>query len=588
MQRITRKNLLNTNTNNTVLMQAKEEKLNFPGYGGIQQFIKDCVERGFKVNGFEHLGMARQYIEARKQNEDFAEEVKTILGKIMGVQNVNAIIDAHSQHPASLIANTLSAACLSSRLIIGQCPLAKVNFIKEGDEIYQVITAPYMPIIIIEPYKQVLIPGPLTAKFKLMPAKSNYPKPYYQFESLETANADLAKMARGELIDDQELLNLYDNPQVQALTQGLIQQYQEVEKLQDVNSVIQAKYNIASQDRRGEQQEATQTINVLQDKLSKMLDQQSRWLQEFSQLTTDFNAKNAKQMALAENIQRLEKQVEALALNGATNMKELTESKNLLQAQKDIAFIIQNQMNRLQLKLKENEAKLEAANNKILDLQREKAAAIALNDEKRVEIAALEAEKNRIANLNADLRNQLSAERNHPYTLAREAQVSGVMINDCIDALDNYINHLKSDIPARKLVTYSDDASFFNLARGINQQDHGNYFSFSSLQALKKIRSCLILKDTLLQKNKSNADKAWDLGVELKRNDHTALLESSRTSALGTALKIVLAPFTLFASLFTYRSKECKKAQKAMHQLFKPIEATLDDSIRHIPGQRVR
>lgn len=619
MLRVIRPELLQANTNNAVLIQGKEEKLNFPGNGGIQQFIKDYVERNFRVIQFEHLGLTPQYIQARKAENDFGNEVKNILAALMGPQNVDAIIEAHSQNPALLIANTFTAACLSDKLIIGQCTLTDVNLIKEGNEIYQVISIPYMPIKLMDVDKEILIPGPLTAKFKLISNRKDT-KPYYQFEQLETANLHLAKMARGESITDHELLNCYDNPQVQTLTQHLIQQYQDLEQLKEANSAIQAKYNVESQARRGDQQEAIQTINGLQNKISVLLGQQSKWLQEFSQLTTDYNAKKAKEITLTETVQRLSQQVQALANDSAAKTRELEAKQDLIQAEQSRNIANQALMEELGVQIQAKQSQLQAAvdqatslasevrnlttqlqseqtshaetlQNKdkvISDLRQRNVDAYVVRDQKIDELEAKEVEKKRLQQLNQDLNAKLHAERNHPFVLAREAQVTDVMITHCVRALENYILHLKRDIPAKKLAEYSDAARFENLARGIGQQDYGNFFDFSSLQALRKIRSCLILKDTLLQKDKSNAQKAWDLGIELKRNDHTALLESSRTSTLGYAFKILLAPFTLFASLFTYRSKKCKTAQKAMHQLFKPVEQTIDFEIQRNPNRRAR
>ncbi len=567
MQRITRQELLHTKTSNGVLQQAKEEKLNFPGSGGLQQFIKDFVIRNFKVMGFEHLGLATPYIQKRQGSDDFSEEVKMVLTQIIGVDNVEAVIKAHSQHPASLIANVLTTACPSDQLIITQCPHAEVSIEKENNEIYQIITVPYIPVKIIENNKELFIPGPITAKFKLLANQKNS-APYYQFDVLETSNPLLARMVKGEQVTDKELLAHYDNPQVQALTARLMEQFQAVEKLKNDISSMQAKLAVESQARRGDQQGATQTIQDLQEKLKRLLEQQSRWLREFSELTIDHSAAKAKRLALEENVQRLTSQVERLSDELVLLSQDLHVKNDLLQTQ-------QQKIDHLKVEILDTKNQLELMTNQKQDLAEK-------NQGLQTQIDDKTSAFNRQANELRYFQEQNGALRNNPYVKAREAQVTDAMITNCIWKLDQYIAHLRKDIPARKLIGYSTDNGFLALARNSHVQNPEG-FNHRSLQALRKIRSCLILKDKLLQKDKSNAEKAWDLGMELKGQGHTALLESSRTSALGYALKIVLAPFTAFASIFTYRSKQCKKAQKAMHQLFKPVEEVIDAEIQRQP-----
>lgn len=211
--------------------------------------------------------------------------------------------------------------------------------------------------------------------------------------------------------------------------------------------------------------------------------------------------------------------------------------------------------------------KSEAAKERqIAELTRAKAALESQRQEDEVQLEAIE----KARPPQADLRELILKSQN--------AEIDPENIKNAIIALTEYQDYLARELDEHNLTLVLDHTS---AAEDVAKNpDNHSWLSDSMRKAYIKYHSCVKLKDALQQPGNS-LDKSVRFGRELVMGDHLNKLQLSRTSTLGWAIKILLAPFTFFQSLKTYQSSAGKKAVASIHTLFTPTVSGMVKAMAH-------
>ena len=229
---LTRQDLMKLNpkeSRNVGLALSAQKDFFEHGEGGIEQVIKDYVERSFLAKKNEHLGMDAKSVKRFKNeaNTSIKTTVNDIFVSLFGKERAEKIIKGSSQGPAGFVGYVTGFALPieTSTICIKQPEDPVVNLDQEKDNpdsVYIEIDVDYLPISSRESGNRIIgaIPGPLKVRFNLHTKMEGLiPLPIFgkekvgfELDQLQTTNEDIWRMFRGEMLDENEIKRKYCQP----------------------------------------------------------------------------------------------------------------------------------------------------------------------------------------------------------------------------------------------------------------------------------------------------------------------------------------------------------------------------------------